>query len=439
VTEKLVNESYAEFEKHMTALGPFSKDQPIGVGVSGGKDSMVLSYFLSQWAYRQGRQCYFLTIDHRLRPESRQEALFVHQFLRQQGLHHHILTWDSGVPTAGIQDKARKARYKLIHEWCFRHQIKTFFTAHHFQDQVETFLYRLSCHSTLTGLAGMSAKKDVYGVHILRPLLTMSPQTFSRLLSHVDWPWIDDPSNQNPKYARTQFRNLYQRLQNDGISDDHWTSLLRPLGWIRQTLDHAVDHVMEKHLQVDPFGEAKLCPDIVHLDPKIQIRVWQKLLHGLGGKHFAPNTRKILHVMQKVTPMTGFSPFTSHGCYISFQKSRIVIAREPSNVIQKVEIKPKKVLLWDNRFIFYICNLPNHFELHLKKVGDTGWIALPRALRGEYKKLTSLETLKSLPALWHNNELLEIPNLGYTVQNKSRVQTNEFIGYKNIFDRFFML
>lgn len=66
--------------------------QSFAVGVSGGADSLALVYLLREWALRCGKKIVALTVDHQLRPTSRQEADYVAKLMRQAGIEHHILT-----------------------------------------------------------------------------------------------------------------------------------------------------------------------------------------------------------------------------------------------------------------------------------------------------------------------------------------------------------
>ena len=64
--------------------------------------------------------------------------------------------WPDGKPSGGrLQPMARAARYKLLSSACVKHGIDVLATAHHVEDQAETFLMRLSHASAIGGLKGM--------------------------------------------------------------------------------------------------------------------------------------------------------------------------------------------------------------------------------------------------------------------------------------------
>jgi tRNA(Ile)-lysidine synthase TilS/MesJ len=79
-----------EFEVLMGKLG-LSRGTPVLVAVSGGVDSMALSYLAQQFF---GSHVYTATVDHRLREESGEEAQHVHQWMTSMKIDHSILPLD---------------------------------------------------------------------------------------------------------------------------------------------------------------------------------------------------------------------------------------------------------------------------------------------------------------------------------------------------------
>ena len=125
----------------------------IAVAVSGGADSLALTFLLKEWCADNATHLVALTVDHRLRQDSTQEAQALHTLLTSHGIDHHILTWDGSKPTAALQEKARLKRYELLESWCQKHNVPYLFLGHHTGDQSETYCMRLRRHSGLLGLA----------------------------------------------------------------------------------------------------------------------------------------------------------------------------------------------------------------------------------------------------------------------------------------------
>src|SRR5579863_2293243 len=152
--------SDAEFGAALDRLGPFERRPLLAVAVSGGADSLALALLASVWAKARRGRVVALTVDHRLRRESTGEARQVGRWLRRLGIAHEILTWKGPYPQGDVQAAARAARYALLEAWCHTAHCLHLLTAHHREDQVETFWLRLARGSGLDGLAAMPAEVE---------------------------------------------------------------------------------------------------------------------------------------------------------------------------------------------------------------------------------------------------------------------------------------
>ncbi len=134
------------------------------LAVSGGPDSMALMQLARRWARLKNRDAAafaVVTIDHRLRAESAQEAAFVGERARALGLTHATIPWTDAKPKTGVQASARRARYELLAGYCKAHAFSCIVTAHTEDDQAETFLMRLRRGSGVDGLAAIAAVSEV--------------------------------------------------------------------------------------------------------------------------------------------------------------------------------------------------------------------------------------------------------------------------------------
>src|SRR5205823_283329 len=153
------------------AIGGFEARPVVVVAVSGGPDSLALVILADRWARQRGGVAWALTVDHRLRPESGEEARLVGEWLAARSIAHRVVHWTGAKPASGIQEAARAARYDLLAGWCRSHGCLHLLTAHHREDQAETYLMRRRAGSGLDGLAGMSAMRELPGLRLVRPLL----------------------------------------------------------------------------------------------------------------------------------------------------------------------------------------------------------------------------------------------------------------------------
>ena len=192
------------FKRDLAAL--VAGGGPIGLAVSGGPDSLALLLLAAE--ARPGK-VEAATVDHALRPESRGEAEMVAQLCERLGVPHAILTatWDEKPETA-IQERARLMRYRLLGQWARERSLAAVLTAHHLDDQAETFLMRLSRGAGVKGLAAMRpiARGGGASVAIVRPLLGWRHSELEAVCAAAAVKPIQDPSNEDDQFERVRIR-----------------------------------------------------------------------------------------------------------------------------------------------------------------------------------------------------------------------------------------
>src|SRR5262249_60934266 len=99
------------------------------------------------------------------------EATPAHRLLGRHGLESAVLSWSGPKPIAGLQAKARAARYRLLREECRRRGILHLLLGHHADDQAETVAMRAARSGGVDGLAGMAALVEWPELRVLRPPL----------------------------------------------------------------------------------------------------------------------------------------------------------------------------------------------------------------------------------------------------------------------------
>lgn len=184
----------------------------IGIGVSGGADSLALMLLAAE--ARPG-QIEAATIDHALRPESREEAEMVGRICAQRGIPHSVLTarW-AEPPQTAIQERARSQRYRLLGYWAEERALAAIMTAHHADDQAETLLMRLARGAGVRGLAGMRPAAIAPGSHVelVRPLLGWRRSELEAICSEAGLSAVADPSNHDERFERVRVRNALAML-----------------------------------------------------------------------------------------------------------------------------------------------------------------------------------------------------------------------------------
>ncbi len=217
---------------------PWETARSILLAVSGGPDSVALMLLAAEWL--RGRAAPALsvaTVDHGLRTESRQEAEMVARWAGALLLPHTALVWQGAKPRSRLQERAREARYNLLFEHAARIGAGHVMTAHHADDQAETVLFRLLRGSGISGLSGMASSSRRNGIVLARPLLSCTKAELAAFCEAKGHPFIVDPSNNDPSYARARLRRLSCLLAEEGLDRK---TLLR-LGYRAARADAALE------------------------------------------------------------------------------------------------------------------------------------------------------------------------------------------------------
>ena len=194
-------------ERLQRTLGTLIKpDARIGIAVSGGPDSLAL--LLLAAAGRPGL-VEAATVDHGLRDGARAEAEVVAGVCERLGVPHKILTIDwPEKPETAIQERSRGERYRLLGDWARESGLAAIVTAHHADDQAETFLMRLARGAGVTGLAAIRPWSQGPGAQIavLRPLLGWRRHELGQVCADAGVSPAADPSNEDEQFERVRIR-----------------------------------------------------------------------------------------------------------------------------------------------------------------------------------------------------------------------------------------
>ncbi|MEC4003612.1 tRNA lysidine(34) synthetase TilS [Flavobacterium sp. SUN052] len=193
-----------KFLNHLNSNFSFLKGKYLFIATSGGIDSMVLVHLFQNLDYNFG----MLHCNFNLRgKESDGDMKFVQDYGDK-----YLIPWSVGhFDTKGyakenkvsIQVAAREMRYDWFLEQLEEKQFDYVLTAHHLDDNLETFIINLSRGTGLDGLTGIPAIND----KILRPLLPFSREEIEIYAKENSLKWREDSSNESDKYLRNKIRH----------------------------------------------------------------------------------------------------------------------------------------------------------------------------------------------------------------------------------------
>jgi tRNA(Ile)-lysidine synthase len=198
-------------------FAPLAQEDSLLLAVSGGPDSIALMLLAARWSLRRKKNIAIATVDHGLRPESREEARRVGEWARAQGFPHHNLVWRGAKPNTRIQEHAREKRYQLLARCAKEIGAGAIVTAHHSDDQAETILFRLTRGSGIAGLAAMSPLSPLGDLRLHRPLLALKKERLEAFCAEAGHEFLRDGSNENPRFARARLRQLQATLAAQGL------------------------------------------------------------------------------------------------------------------------------------------------------------------------------------------------------------------------------
>ena len=193
-----------QFENHISNHFPFLQGKKLLLAVSGGLDSMVLVHLFQQLNY----EIVVLHCNFQLRGlESFEDQQFIQEYSNTNAISFVFTQFDTEAFAAdfkvSIQVAARELRYSWFYEQLAIQKGDFILTAHHADDNLETFLINLSRGTGLEGLTGIPAQNE----KVIRPLLSFSRQQMEEYASVNKLKWREDSSNASDKYLRNKIRH----------------------------------------------------------------------------------------------------------------------------------------------------------------------------------------------------------------------------------------
>ncbi len=356
----------------------------IGVAVSGGSDSVALLTLTCEWAGAD-TQVEAITVDHGLRDGSAEEATFVAKQAARLGAKHTTLRWQDWTGDGNLQAEARTARYRLITDHCTRHDIQTVLLGHTQNDQAETLLMRVARGSGVDGLAAMRVRHGIF----LRPLLQETRQDLRSYLTARDIAWIDDPSNDDPRFDRVRVRQAMEALNLD---PKRLSDTAAAMARAQEALEIRAHDVAQRSVTdqngIISFDAAALAKT----EAETRFRLVAHALKCLSSAPYRPRLSALTTTLKAALNGQGG---TLHGCRFLPHKDRLLLVREYETVKNK-EVSADGAV-WDGRWTF---TSPGH------RVAPLGPDGLKQM--GTPQNLPHAALL-SYPGLWDGPILLAVP------------------------------
>ncbi|MFO7615121.1 MAG: tRNA lysidine(34) synthetase TilS [Bacteroidales bacterium] len=193
-----------EFIDHINRENLFHKENKILLAVSGGLDSVVMTDLFHQTGYSFGMAHVNFTLRG---AESDRDERFVRDMAEKYQAPSHFVRFDTKhyarKNKLSVQMAARRLRYDWFSQLAAETGYDAVATAHHHDDQIETFLINLTRGTGIAGLHGILSRQGL----IIRPLLFASRSQLEAYALDRNLGYANDSSNASLKYARNRIRH----------------------------------------------------------------------------------------------------------------------------------------------------------------------------------------------------------------------------------------
>ncbi|KAG2732892.1 hypothetical protein G9P44_003882 [Scheffersomyces stipitis] len=433
------------------------------VALSGGVDSICLTYLLSQYSRLYCNNAIAInaiTIDHGYRSGSNEEAKAVGKLVEKWGVQHIVKKLEyEKLPTeySNFEEIARMKRYEKFEETCHQLDASHLFVAHNLNDQLETFIQRLQGNSSIYGLAGLKAQTSLPvqsqlpsaekgRISVIRPLLQFEKSEIIDTCKQQNISWFEDSTNMDINLTK---RNYLRHLINVAIpeklaANDKYISISKAkliesheeITEMVESLEEKVDSLdqMAKTnglLAVDPRNGSlslKLSNDILTEDNIVIVgKYLYQLLYPFSSiRHYhwayAKLERQLVPRIVQFAHSTGDSKLTYLNLTIILKNENGIttldISRQPilrgalKEIAYEVDLTAEwsKWTLFDRRFwlrfktsLFNGCKVTvapyNHKEHKSKLHPDLE----------QQKALRFSKDMNNVPVVFHNDQIIAFP------------------------------
>lgn len=385
-------------------FAPLASATGLALAVSGGADSLALMVAVARWADAiPGVPVHVLTVDHRLRTDSCDEARGVVAMARRLGLLARCLVWTGPRPETGIEAAAREARYRLLFAASRDLGCDHLLTAHHRDDVAETFLMRLGRGAGVFGLAAMRERIGVGGLTLFRPFLDLPRTRLAATTAAAGLSPVDDPMNGDPRFLRSKIRAALPVLEGCGLSAASLAGAARRLAAAAEAIDAQVDALLSRRASVSALGVVSLEASIIDDSPDaVRYRLMERVLTAAGGGDAPPRFAR-LEALCAALVEGDISARSLGGALVERRGGRVTVCREPGRLARaETPLAAEQSVFWDRRF-----EVEARTEgLTLAPLGDEGLQVV-----GPGETSAQRAALLALPAVRRDGAVVAVPHI----------------------------
>ena len=320
--DKRTFQIFKKFEKYLNINENFV------VAVSGGPDSLALSFLAKIYSIKKSLKIKYLIVDHKLRKNSTSEAKFVKKKLKEYSIKLDILTWHGKKPKKNIQSVARDKRYKLLINKVKKFKIKNILLGHHMDDLFENFFIRILRGSGLNGLVSLDDKTQNDKVNLLRPLLKFNKNDLIYISNYIFGSYVEDPSNENDKFKRVRVRNFLKKLESEGLDKNKFFLTIKNLKFANETIKFYTKKNLEENTSFLSNKKIVILNEIFfNQSQEVVFRSFTEIFRFIGKKYYPVRGRKIDRIIHLIKNNSSLK-ITLGGCIVKKVNRTVIVSKE---------------------------------------------------------------------------------------------------------------
>ena len=321
--DKQTLQIYKKFETNLNI------DENFIVAVSGGPDSLALSFLAKIYSIKKSLSIKYFIVDHKLRKNSTSEAKIVQKQLKKLSINLNILAWLGRKPKKNIQSIARKKRYGLLTNQAKSLKINNILLGHHLDDLLENFFIRILRGSGLNGLVSLDKKTEINKVNLLRPLLNLNKKDLIYISKYVFGSYVLDPSNEDNSFKRVRVRKLLKDLESEGLDKNKFILTINNLKIANQTIKFYTKKNLHENISFLTNKKLVIIKEsFFNQSQEVVFRSFTEIIRFVGKKYYPVRGKKIDRIINSIGSSTYFK-ITLGGCIVKKVNQTLIVSKEP--------------------------------------------------------------------------------------------------------------
>jgi tRNA(Ile)-lysidine synthase len=320
--DKRTLQIYKKFESELNINKNFI------VAVSGGPDSLALSFLAKIYSIKKCTDVKYFIVDHKLRNNSTLEAKHVQKKLKDFAIKLNILTWKGLKPKKNIQSIARDKRYELLTGIAKKYRIQNILLGHHLDDLFENFFIRILRGSGLQGLISLDRETQKNQINLIRPLIKIDKKDLIYISNYIFGSYVKDPSNEDDKFKRVKIRNFLEQLSLEGLDRKKFFLTIKNLKLANENVKFYTKKNLDKNVTIlQNKQKAILKEDFFSQSNEVVFRSLAEVIKLVGKKYYAVRGKKIDKIIHLIKSKSSFK-VTLGGCIIKKVNQTLILSKE---------------------------------------------------------------------------------------------------------------